>query len=360
VRDKCLAKKVLSVERSWDQSLLGQYEARLHRLCRSFTCTAMNASRFDLVIMGHRLLTCAKRQGSRRVTLQRQGGQVIFIRIDGILLNDLKKLCGPGTSLNSLAAACGLQSKGIFPFRRLVSPAFLEEKELPADLESWQSDLNPSHSPTREQIDEARAFFVASGFTSVFQYLRHYLRLDTELLVRSAVILHDLYYQATRVSCVEAGHYTTSSLASLAAQHYLARERHVGGFFPNHARLYALVRNGMVGAVTAVFRSFAGRAVDPEPWVALAREQLERGGPDGGPDEELQARVDRSGQSLADYLRGCNSHLLEGGGRPAQHLIYTGTLCVGFFPSLSANCTPLPPPSDIASQYAASGRLRED
>ena len=87
--------------------------------------------------------------------------------------------------------------------------------------------------------------------------------------------------------------------------------------------------------MTGVYRTFAGEAADPEPYVELAERQLSSGGPDGGPDLELAARLARSGQTLRDYLVGCNSHLLAGGGEPARKVVYC----------------------DLHSQYASAGEV---
>jgi hypothetical protein len=96
-----------------------------------------------------------------------------------------------------------------------------------------------------------------------------------------------------------------------------------------------MLKTSLTGGITYVARSFAGRDLDPDPYVGLAEEQLRGGGEGGGPDLELRARLDRSRQSIRDYLRGCNSHLLEGGGHPADKVVYT----------------------DLNSQYCCSGNF---
>lgn len=61
---------------------------------------------------------------------------------------------------------------------------------------------------------------------------------------------------------------------------------------------------------------------DITSYVALMKQQLQFGGPDGGPDEELVARFSASGfDTLEEYLTSCNAHLGVPGSRPATHTV---------------------------------------
>jgi len=236
------------------------------------------------------------------------------------------------------------------PSRAFTSLDFLKNPKLPRDPKLWQSDLGGKDDVTQAQVDEILASFEADEMSCVRDYMKKYLAADTVILLRCLVVLHDYLFDILKLSFVESRKFTASSLANLGAMTYLARERRGAIMSVNHARYYSvspLLRRGgqatddglvvltdllssspqmlkgsCIGAFTGSLRSVSGELADLGPYVDLAKEQLARGGPGGTPDAEFQARLDRSGQSLHDYLAGCNSHLLPGGGEPAKKVMY--------------------------------------
>jgi hypothetical protein len=184
----------------------------------------------------------SKENGWGRFSLDRDGTRVKHIKFDGIALLEAKRLVGPGSSLDSLSRACGLESvKGAFPFRRLVHYSFLLEPELPSDLASWESDLNPSKSPTAAEVANMLEFYRRQQYTSVGQFLDHYLGLDVSLLLQSLLALKAHYLEILQLDLVEMGKFTVSSLSMAGAQSYLMRTRRPGAFFVNDARTFRVM-----------------------------------------------------------------------------------------------------------------------
>jgi hypothetical protein len=234
-------KQLAQVEISWRWCIFGQLEAALHGLANNYQVFAFNGEGFDLVILAGRLATLAKEQKLRKVAMNRDGGRVRWIKFGGIVLSEIKRLVSPGTSLAALAKTYNLEeSKGIFPWDLFTSVSYLETKRLPADAASWVSALNPTHAPTQQEVDEVQRLYDSSGFECVGDYLRHYLSLDVVILLKAIISMENDYYQALGLDFVELRKTTVSSLSHCGAQHFLARNKRIGHFFPNHARMYSV------------------------------------------------------------------------------------------------------------------------
>jgi hypothetical protein len=171
--------------------------------------------------------------------MSREGSRVPFIKFDGIRLSEAKKLMSPGTSLASLAAACGLEAKGSFPFDLFTSLDFLKEKQLPPLAKDWTSRLNPSKNLTQAEVDACLEVFADNQCASVKDYLQIYLRKDCDLLLQGLAVLHQNYFDVMGLSFVQSARFTVSALASAAALSYLTRVKSVGVYSLNHARIYA-------------------------------------------------------------------------------------------------------------------------
>jgi hypothetical protein len=245
LEERASARRLRKIELSWKWSLLGTLESRLLSLLCSYNVLGFNAEGFDLIVLCSRLVVLAKELGLRGVRMQRDGGKIRWLKMDGLYFGEVKRLLSPGTSLASLARTFGLrESKGIFPFDLFTDLSFLDRARLPRDAALWASALNPGKSPSQEEVDEAQALFDERGFGSVGEYLAHYLSLDVVILQRAAVAMEDKYYEALGLDFVELRKFTVSSLSSCGAQHFLARNRRVGFFSPNHARMYSVSGGG--------------------------------------------------------------------------------------------------------------------
>ena len=196
---------------------------------------------FDMVILGSKIITYAKETGKKGVSLHREGSKIRFIKVGGVWIAEIKRLLSPGSSLSRLARTCNLvESKMIFPFDRFTSPAFLQERRLPAFASAWSNELNPDASPTQQDVDSALAEFESHGDSCVGSYLKRYLRLDVIILLKSVVALKKEYYAILGLDFVECCKYTVSSLSALGAQSFLFRSKRVGQFFVNHSRMYSV------------------------------------------------------------------------------------------------------------------------
>ena len=158
------------------------------------------------------------------------------------MIAEIRGLLAPSINLAGLARMCGLSvSKGIFPFGKLTgNAAFLHETRLPSDPRKWINDLDPQHSPSQTEIDEALVAFENGGCRTVADYLKLYLADDVRILQRSVIALGNAYFQILGLHFIDSFRFTISSFLSYAMQMRLMRDCHPGMFFPNHAFLYAV------------------------------------------------------------------------------------------------------------------------
>jgi hypothetical protein len=247
---------------------------------------------FDLVLLCTRIAVIGKQTGRRDVKMQKQGNRIKWMSLGGVRFCEIKTLCefplllplllllqcrrrrrrscyisssssdylffpgAPGTSLSSLGESAGVgRSKGIFPFSKLTSPAYLLEPRLPAAASEWVSDLDASKSPSQQEVDEANAAFDEMGMTCVGNWLDHYLGIDCEILQKAIVSLHDNYYALLGLSFIESRRSTVSSFSTCAAQTDLARHCRPGQLFVNHQRLFSILNGlGMRGGLCQTSR----------------------------------------------------------------------------------------------------------
>jgi DNA polymerase type B, organellar and viral len=237
-----------NVQLSWQHSLLGQIESRLHFLALQTTCFAINAEAFDNVLLVADVACIAKENRKPDVKICRQGAKVKWIRVDGLYFCDIKNLLSPGTSLDSLGKMCHLPvTKGIFPWEKFTSPAYLEETRLPADKEEWKSSLQPDGGPSQAMVDEVLLFYQNSGFANVGEYLRHYLIKDVEILQQAVVALSRSFYAQLGINFLGLRKHTISGLANAAAHAFLLRGKRHGIMTCNHSKLYSILKNGLRG-----------------------------------------------------------------------------------------------------------------
>ena len=318
------ARIINDIEKSWENSIFGILQRRLHYLARCYHIFGFNTEGFDSVLLASRLITYAKESGRRDVKMCREGARIKYIIIDSVRFSEIKRLLGPGTSLASLAKACNLEEeKFIFPFARFTSLSFLWEKELPRNAADWASDLNPEKTPSQDEVDAAIRLFHEKGFQSISSYLDYYLRLDVIITQQAVVKMSLVYYDILGLNIVDSRRLTVSSLASCAAQTFLARHKRPACYFPNHQRLYSLLKMSLRGGITGPTRAVSGEAANIDTYVELLKEQMESGGEDGGPDLELCRRVEASGLTLEDYIHCCNAHQLPAGeAKKAKSTVY--------------------------------------
>jgi hypothetical protein len=233
------ARLVSQAKSGWTNSPHGLLERRLERLASSFLCFALNGEGYDMVVLASRLAVLSKTMGLPGFAMGREGTRVTHLRLDGILMAEAKKLVGPGTSLDSLARACNLPiSKGAFPFKVFRHYGFLLRPDLPDDLDSWVSDLNPAHSLGPKELGETLSAYRSGGYANTGEFLDAYLAKDVELLLLSMQALQSNYYRILGVCLVEARKLTVSSLSSYGAHSYLADRRRPGAMVPNHLRMF--------------------------------------------------------------------------------------------------------------------------
>lgn len=248
---KAEALREMEIEKAWQFSLWGILEKRLHYLCQCYQVYGLNAESFDLVILMTRLVTYAKESGRRDVTLSREGSKIRHMKIESIKICEIKRLLGPGTSLASLGEACNLpQHKAIFPFSQFTTLEFLDLPKLPSDAKDWINDLNPDKSPSQSEVDQVLAFYDQQGFSQVSQYLDYYLNLDIVILQKAIIKMLQVYYKVLGLSFVDSRKNTVSSFASAGAQTFLARRCRPALFFPNHQRLYNILKGSLRGGKT--------------------------------------------------------------------------------------------------------------
>jgi hypothetical protein len=234
------SKRILAIEQAWDNNIFGILEKRLNHLCKVFNVFALNAEAFDLILLYAKIICYCKSQGpGREVSIQKEGAKIRYLKIGSIRLTDIKRLLAGGTSLDSFGKMCGLDiQKSIFPFEKFTSRDYLSEPCLPSDAQDWASRLNPEKSPTQKEVDEALKQFREEKMSCVGDFLKKYLLLDVKILLRSIVAMAETYYKILKIDFTDSGLFTVSSLASLGAAHYLARNKKPAMFHCQHARTY--------------------------------------------------------------------------------------------------------------------------
>lgn len=180
--------------------------------------------------------------------LDKRGNKVISIRLNrGTAFRDITKLLAPSTNLRSFGLLCGLeQEKAHFPFAFLDSVYKLSYPGLPDDPACWISDLGGGES-VEKQMREAKKIFEASQCKTLGDYLKVYLKLDTEILYKAIQLWRKRLSELIKIDFIEHKKFTISSLSYLAGIRTNSNLLRVGTFFPNNKQAYAILRRGMRG-----------------------------------------------------------------------------------------------------------------
>jgi hypothetical protein len=302
---------------------------------------------YDLVLISSHLIVHLKGDKKSQVRISREGSRVRWIRADKIFWTDCKRLLPPGYSLSKFGKLCNLpEVKAAMCFEWLTDPDALDRiKTLPKDAAAWKSRLT-GEGPSQPEVDAAVKFFEESKFESLFDYLRHYLFLDTVILAKAFFSLLDGYFQLMRLCPIDSGTMTVSSFSFLSAQTELQRNKRVGNYFCNDARIFSLLKRASHGGICTSLRSVAGKTADYSSYVDLfkrqkvwERERRRRHDPGvedtllGGGDAPL---IDDGGsmptdERIREYLHRCNAHHYAadltapadaGGCQPADFITY--------------------------------------
>lgn len=186
-------------------------------------------------------------QRRKRIKINRQGNDISSMQIGDITFQDTRRLVAPGASLASVAKMCGSGarlrsdegSKGIFPFGKMTSSAYLDEPRLPSDPEEWRSDI-AAKSPNAEEVGQALDLFEKRGFRNVGDYLVHYLRIDVLLLQDCSESLFDMMTKVQEVNFVDRNAYTAASVSHASSNGYLLRNHRVGMYATSDARIFSV------------------------------------------------------------------------------------------------------------------------
>lgn len=327
-------------QKLWRQNFLGRFELCLWRLVRKFVVSAFNASGYDLIMLSKKLVRASyasggggcfstsgggvdmefdsdenedkesgkKKYRNNRIKINRQGNDISSMQIGDISFQDAKKLVAPGASLASVAKMCGSQarlasdegSKGIFPFSKLTSSDYLNERHLPCDPEAWKSDIG-SKAPDAEEVAAALRLFEERGFQNVGDYLVYYLHIDVNLLQDCTERLFDMTIRVQQVNFVDRHAFTAASVSHASSNGQLMRDCRIGMYATNDARIFSMMRDTSCGGLTVVRRTLCGDA--PEDLVELVRESQNKYGASKTREE-------------FETLYACNGHLVEGAERP--------------------------------------------
>jgi hypothetical protein len=179
-----------TASRVFDATLWGKFRKHLDALCDRMIVFSFNGSGYDHVLLLSRLVCFAnsRHEPNTRIRVIRAGNRIRSITMGGIRFSDAMHLLSAGSSLRGLAQMTGLASaerekgeltKGHFPFRALTSHAFLRQRELPTDPESWYNELRGEYTP-EETIRACVEDFKARQFPDVMAYLLHYLKSKLE------------------------------------------------------------------------------------------------------------------------------------------------------------------------------------
>jgi hypothetical protein len=298
------------------------------------------------------LIVHLKGDKKSQVQISREGSRVRWIKADKIIWTDCKRLLPPGYSLSKFGKVCNLeQVKAPMCFEWLTDADSLDRiKTLPKDAAAWKSRLT-GDGPTQSEVDAAVKFFEESKFECLFDYLRHYLLLDTVILAKAFFTLLDGYFQLMQLCPIESGKLTVSSFSFFSSQTELQRNKRIGNYFCNDSRIFSLLKRASHGGICTSLRSVAGKDADYTSYVDLFKRQKEwereggGGQRDAGLGEEVGDGGGGGGGSLGpavhgsmptddrirQYLHRCNTHRYApdltaaadaGGCQPADYVTY--------------------------------------
>lgn len=183
--------------------------------------------------------------------LEKRGNKVISIATrQGPVFRDLTKLLSPSTNLRAFGQLFQLeQEKAHFPFAFLDSVTKLDYPGLPQDRSIWMSDLNQATSleEVMHHIELAEQLFQQQGCQTLGDYLKVYLRLDTEILYKAARLWRLRLKEVINIDFLEHRKFTISSLSYYAGLRKSVDLVRLGTFFPNNSQTYRILRQGMRG-----------------------------------------------------------------------------------------------------------------
>lgn len=209
-------------------------------------------SGYDNVLLFQFLAPRLHELRERPRVLKRGNKITALLTASGVEFRDVARLLAPSTSLRKFGELFNLeQAKAHFPFAYLTSVERLADQSLPYDdLSVWRSELSGERL-TDDQVvaiqEEARAMWNALGCQNVGDYLAGYLHLDVEILYRCSVLWNRTLKEAVGLSFVELGRFTISGLSYAAGIKVQEARLALGSYFPNNARIYAVLRRGMRG-----------------------------------------------------------------------------------------------------------------
>jgi len=181
--------------------------------------------------------------------VEKRGNKVTQIRTRcKVSFRDVTKLLAPSASLRTFGKLFNLeQSKAHFPFGLLDSVEVLRQKGLPTDLTVWRSELATGKDFTEVELAEAQELFAKAGCVTLGDYLKAYLVLDVDILLRATQEWRRRLRDLVKLDFVESRKFTISSLSYTAGLKNLEAGLRFGSFFPNNSQHYRLLRKGMRG-----------------------------------------------------------------------------------------------------------------
>ena len=226
---------------------------------------------------------------------------------NSVLCEATKLLGVKGYSLKQLAEITGVAaenaqeaSKGSFPYAYIQSVEQLDETELPADLQHWQSnlgqlapldqELNVIRTGTpaeREKMqaqerrrlqkivnsrDTALRDFAELGCATIYDYLLHYLYRDCRMLLRSMEKFRGEMSELLQFDFISGNFFTLPSLSSTCMLKQLSEDKRMGLRFVNDCLEYAVLRHAFVGGGMVLSRMVAGHRADKLPYMRLQRD----------------------------------------------------------------------------------------
>lgn len=130
----------------------------------------------------------------------------------------------------------------------------LEESTLPPYGPRWFDVLTQS-MPADSVVAQAHKAFADLNCQSIREYLYEYLKVDLQLLLRSAHLLLENFCNLTGISPVECDKSTLSSYSMYCSQMFLVSGKKPGAFCNNNPAIYNVLRNSLRGGLTMVTRT---------------------------------------------------------------------------------------------------------
>lgn len=276
----------LEAKRTWSGTLLGRFEERLENLTQTLCVFSFHGAGYDHVLLCPKVIrsyyvnkkrkkkkrkneeekkAAREQRTNARPRVLKRGRDVLRMTLAGgrVTFVDAKLMLGPGTSLASLARQCSLSmAKGIFPFCRLTSMSYLDETRLPVSASEWNENSLGGKTVDQAEVDEALATFDRLGCANVGEYMRHYLRLDVEILQSCLRHLYDMMLQSHGIDFVERRAFTAASMSMHSSQTFLARQRRVSMTAMADPTLFSVRQTGVRFGLGSCHQTLSHRCSD--------------------------------------------------------------------------------------------------